>query len=139
MDAARPARASTRRLRLLRAPAAAAVLLVPGAAALAAITVRKQSSTTIVLAAGKTRTVVVPYPDALEYANATYGGRTIVLGPAAGATGSEPSRSLVSVVSAGSVLGGSEYRVRVHNGNKAGTAAERVKVVATTVEALPHR
>jgi len=115
----------------------AALALLP-ATALASSEVIKHASRTITLAPGKTRTVTVPYPDALKYGNATYSGRTIVLGAAPGAAGSAPERALVKVSLAGSVLGGSEYQARITNTNPSGTAPERVKVIATTVEPLPH-
>ncbi|MGD0198457.1 MAG: hypothetical protein ABSC56_11220 [Solirubrobacteraceae bacterium] len=112
--------------------------LLASSAALAASTIELQASTTVNIAAGRTETVTVGYPDALEYGNATYAGRTVVLGPPAGARGATPSRGAVKVLSAGSVLGGSAYKVRIHNANRSGTAPLRVAVTAITREPLPH-
>jgi hypothetical protein len=117
---------------------AALLTLLGAATALASSSITKHASATVVLAAGRTRTVTVPYPDALEYANARYSGTSHVLGPPPGSHGSAPNRSDVEILSAASALGGSEYRVRVRNSNPAGTAPVRVTVVATTVEPLPH-
>jgi hypothetical protein len=117
---------------------AGAVVLLAGGSAFAAAATTKRGSTTKTIAAGKTVTVAVPYPDALKYGNATYSGRAVVRGPAPGATGSAPSLAKVTILSKGSVLGGSEYQVRAHNGNAPGTAPVRLEVIATTVEPLPH-
>jgi len=108
------------------------------APALGAHAITKEASATVTLAPGETRTVTVGYPDALEYGNASYSGRTVVLGPAPGAPGRQPRRSAVAVLGASSALGGSDYRVRVRNRNPSGTAPERVRVIAITIEPLPH-
>lgn len=108
------------------------------ASAFAAGATTKHGTATKAIAAGKTLTLAVPYPDALKYGNATYSGRAIVLASAPGATGSAPSLAKVRILSKGSILGGSEYQVRAHNANAAGTAPVRLKVIATTVEPLPH-
>lgn len=118
--------------------AAALALLAAATTAAAAGGRVKHATRTVQIAAGKTRTVTVPYPDALKYGNATYSGRTIVLGAVPGAAGTGPQRGLVTVLEAGSVLGGSEYRARIRNANAKGTAPERVEVVARTVEPLAH-
>lgn len=91
------------------------------------------------LAAGHARTVTVPFPDALKYGNARYSGRVVVLGAFPGAAGRTPRRSLVRIERAQPVVGGSEWQVRVRNGNSPGTAAVRLEVIATTTEPLPHR
>jgi hypothetical protein len=117
---------------------AAALLLAFATAAGAASKVTKHARSTVTIAAGRTRTVYVPYPDALKYGNATYAGKVLVLGAAPGAPGRRPQWALVKVLSAGSALGGSEYRARIRNANASGTAPVRVEVVATTVERLPH-
>jgi hypothetical protein len=119
---------------MMRAAAVAALVLLPAGAAIAAGAVTKRGWQTVAIAPGRTRTVNVAYPDALKYANATYSGAVKVLGPAPGSSGGAPSRSLVRIVSAGSALGGSEYRAVIHNANAAGTAPERVEVAAITRE-----
>lgn len=101
----------------------------------AASVVDKHHSATVTIAAGQTRTLTVPFPDALRYGNATYRGTHSVT---ALASGRAPDPHLVRVLSAHSILGGSEYQVRIRNANPAGTAAVRVRVTATTVEPLPH-
>ncbi len=118
--------------------AAALALLAAAATAAAASPLVKQATRTVQIAAGKTRTVNVPYPDALEYGNATYSAKTIVLGAVPGAEGTAPQRRLVTVLGTGSALGGSEYRARIRNANAKGTAPVRVEVLARTVEPLPH-
>jgi hypothetical protein len=99
--------------------------------------VTKHSSASVVLAAGETRALSTPYPDALEYGNARYSGRVRVV--AISGAGAKPSLAKVRILSSGASLGGSQYSARVHNGNAPGTAAVRVTVIATTVEPLPHR
>jgi len=126
-----------RRMGLLAALSAALVLAT--GAALAAGEVVKHARRVVSLAAGATRTVTVPYPDALEYGNARYSGHVGVRAPAGTSAGRAPTTAKVAILAAGSVLGGSEYRARVHNGNAGGTAPVRVTVTATTVEPLPHR
>jgi hypothetical protein len=108
------------------------------AAALAASRVVKHASKVVTIAAGATRTVTVPYPDALEYGNARYSGHVSVLAPIGTTPGRAPTLAKVKVLEAGSALGGSEYQARVHNGNATGTAPVRVSVTTTTVEPLPH-
>jgi len=138
MDAARSTRARARGVRRTLAIAAALALAPATAAAGAASDVVKRATRTVRIAAGKTRTVDLPYPDALKYGNATYSGKVIVLGAVRGAAGTAPRRGLVSVLDAGSVLGGSEYMARIHNANVKGSAPVRVEVLARTVEPLPH-
>jgi hypothetical protein len=118
--------------------AAALALLAVAATAGAASDVVKQATRTVQIAAGKTRTVNVPYPDALKYGNATYSGEVIFLGAVRGAAGTAPRRGLVSVLDARSMLGGSEYMARIHNANVKGSAPVRVEVVARTLEPLPR-
>jgi hypothetical protein len=113
---------------------AAAILL-----ALLAGPLVKHSVDVITLPAGHARTVTVPFPDALEYGNARYSGRAVVLGGPAGARGRAPHRALVRVLDGRPVLGGSEWQVHIVNGNPAGTAPVRLEVIATTTEPLPHR
>jgi hypothetical protein len=115
-----------------------AVALLAAAAAVAANSVEKKHSESITIAAGQTRTLTVPYPDALKYGNARYAGRAVVLAPKGGAKGLRPKLTKVKILEAQSVLGGSEYQARAHNGNGAGTAAVRFSVTAVTIEPLPH-
>ena len=61
-----------------------------------------------------------------------------MLAPKPGAKGRRPNLNKAKILYAGSVLGGSSYEVRAHNGNRAGTAAVRIEIIATTVEPLPH-
>jgi hypothetical protein len=120
--------------------AATAVLaaLVPTAGALAAGSIVKHQVGSISVAPGQTRTLTVPYPDALEYGNARYYGHaTIKRGPARGSARPASIRA-VKILATGSVEGGSEFQVRVRNANPAGTGAVELVVTATTVEPLPH-
>lgn len=94
----------------------------------------KHAHGSIAVPAGQTRTLDVPFPDALEYAGATYSGKAAVLAPARGAKGSAPKLGKVRILEAGSVLGGSEYQAGAHNGNAAGTAAVTLSVSTTTRE-----
>ena len=117
---------------------AAAVALLGSATAFAARSVVKTNTGFVSVPAQQTRTLSVPYPDALEYGNARYSGRWIVLVPPFGTKGRKPLIAAVKALSAGEAEGGSLFRVRVRNGNAAGTAPVRVEVIATTVEPLPH-
>ncbi|MGD1051130.1 MAG: hypothetical protein ABR947_08685 [Solirubrobacteraceae bacterium] len=117
----------------------AAVALVGAGSALAAThSVTKHQIGFVSVPAQQERTLSVPYPDALEYGNARYSGRWIVLLPLPGTKGREPSIAKVKALSAGEAEGGSLFRVRVRNGNAVGTAPVRLEVIATTVEPLPH-
>jgi hypothetical protein len=118
--------------------AIAAVAALAAGAALAASSIVKRHSESTTIAAGQTRTLTVPYPDALKYGNARYSGSVMVLAPKAGVKGRPPKLAKVRILEAQSVLGGSEYQARAHNGNAAGTAAVRFTVTATTLEPLPH-
>ena len=111
--------------------------LVATAVAAAATSITKNMIATVNIPAGATRTLSVPYPDALEYGNARYSGR-YALAPKPLASGSRPDLAKVRILEAQSVEGGSLYRVRAHNGNRRGSAAVRLTIVATTVEPLPH-
>ncbi len=122
----------------INAAAALALAATLAAAALASGSLTKNRIDIVAIAAGHTRTLNVPYPDALEYGNARYSGRVVVLAPAAGARGGRPDLAKVRILSAQPALGGSLYRVRARNANAAGTAAPRLEVIATTVEPLPH-
>jgi len=118
--------------RAVLAGLAASAALV--ASAYGAATVSKRATRTATVAAGRTKTIYVPYPDALKYGGATYSGSVAILPPAAGAHGSAPSLAKVTISSRGEALGGSEYRVVVRNANASGTAPVRVRVTATTRE-----
>ena len=111
---------------------------VATAVAIAGTSIVKRHSAAIVIAAGQTRTLTVPYPDALKYGNARYSGHAVVLAPRLGAQGRPPTLAKVKILEAQPVLGGSEFQARARNGNAAGTAAVRVSVTATTIEPLPH-
>jgi hypothetical protein len=120
-------------------PAAIAVVLLAAAMALAAGSVTKSKTGSVTIRAGQTRTLTVPYPDALKYGNARYSGswRLALLAPGA-SSGHAPNIAKVTILSTGPVEGGSAYAVRAHNANAAGSAPVRLEVSATTVEPLPH-
>lgn len=113
-------------------------VLLAASLAIAATSITKQISGIVSIRAGQTRTLSVPYPDALEYGNARYSGRAVVLAPKPGAKGRSPSLKKVKILYAESVLGDSSFEVRARNTNNSGTAAVRLEVIATTVEPLPH-
>jgi hypothetical protein len=110
-----------------------ALLAAPSALAGGGYTT-KHTHGSIAVPAGQTRTLTVPYPDALEYGGAIYSGKAVVLAPPPGTKHSAPKLGKVRILEAGSVLGGSEYQARAHNGNAAGTAAVTLSVTATTRE-----
>jgi hypothetical protein len=116
----------------------AAVALLAGATAFAASSITKATFGTKQIPAGQTRTVTVPYADALKYGNARYSGSVEIKPPLPFVSGTAPDLAKVKILSKGSVLGGSEYQVRAHNGNAPGTAPVRLEVTTTTVEPLPH-
>jgi hypothetical protein len=117
--------------------AATGVGLALAAVAFAAGALTKINSGSLIVPAGQTRTMTVPYPDALEYGNARYSGSwRLLLSRSHG--GRAASIAKVTVLRTGSVQGGSAYAVRVHNANASGTTAVRLEVTATTVEPLPH-
>ncbi len=115
----------------------AATLVSAAAAAGAARSQILHADATIAIPAGDTRSLAVPYPDALEYGNAHYHGAWKVLGPPARASGRTPRTVEVTIIAAGPIEGGSLYRVRARNANAAGTAPIRLEVIATTT--LPGR
>jgi hypothetical protein len=108
------------------------------AVALAASAITKHQDGFLAIPAGQTRTLTVPFPDALEYGNARYSGRAIVVGPWPNVKRRTPDLKKVKIISAGSVEGGSAYQARARNDNRPGTAPVRLEVIATTVEPLPH-
>lgn len=110
------------------------MLVVAGASSAGAAADRATlaAGRTFRLKAGGVRTFRVAYPDALKYGGSKYSGRVRILMPAAGAPGSRPSLQKVQVLSRGACLGGSDFCARVRNSNPSGTAAVRVRIVATT-------
>lgn len=128
---AMPARSGFRRAIL--AGVVLGVLACASTAALASSTpLVKRASRTISLRAGQTRTVLVPYPDALEFGGARYSGRVKVLSVAAPGHGRQPSLLLVKVLSKASSEGGSLLRVRIRNANAPGTLPVRALITAIT-------
>jgi hypothetical protein len=125
-------------LRWAGAAAIGAGALLAASAAIAASSLTKHHTGFINVPAGQTRTLSIPYPDALEYGNATYSGREVVRAVRFGPRLRAPDLRKVTILYAASVEGGSSFEVRAHNANGAGTAAVRVEVIATTVEQLPH-
>lgn len=95
--------------------------------------ITKNEIASVTIAPGATRTLSVPFPDALEYSGARYLGRH-ELARKPGAAGSEPQLSKVAIIESGAVEGGSLYRVRARNANPPGSAPVRLTVIATTVE-----
>ena len=118
--------------------ALALAALAASPTALAAGSVSKHQVGRVNISAGQTRSLAVPYPDALEYRNARYSGSSRIELLAPGRRQPAAVRAKVTILSAEPVLGGSEYRVRAHNGNAPGTAPVVLVVAATTVEPLPH-
>ena len=117
-----------------RAIAIALLALVPGAGlALAATGTTLHAVKTYSLAAVRTKTFSVGYPDALEFGGARYSGSVKLLAPAGSAHGSRPSLRKVHVKDAGSTLGDSQYSATIENDNPAGSAPIRVRITATTV------
>jgi len=126
---------------LARPPAVLAIVaavLVAAGAALASTSITKYRFGQINIPAGQTRTLTVPFADALKYGNASYSGRARLLAPAPGQKGSRPTLAKARILSSGAILGGSEYRARAYNGNRAGTAALTLSVTTATIEQLPH-
>jgi hypothetical protein len=121
-----------------RAVAITLLALLGAAPALAAGSLTKRTTAAVAIPAGATRSLSVPYPDALEYANASYLGRHR-LARQPGAGGTAPSLAKVTILEAQSVEGGSLYMVRAHNANALGSAPVRLTITAITVERLPHR
>jgi hypothetical protein len=108
------------------------LLAVGTGTAVAASGTTLHTTKTFSLKADQTRTFKVTYPDALKYGKSKYSGKVQILRPTNGAHGSQPSLRKVHILSKGSCVGGSVLCVKVRDGNKAGTAAVRVKITATT-------
>jgi hypothetical protein len=94
-----------------------AAVLVLAATAVASTT--KTKSKTVSIAAGKTMTVIVPYPDALKHGGSKYKCSVKVL------SGS------VKTLSKGSAQGGSVCQAKLRN---TGQGTAKAKVTATTIE-----
>jgi hypothetical protein len=120
-----------------RALAIALLAALFAATALAASSITKHTVAAVAIPAGATRSLSVPYPDALEYGNARYLGRHR-LAREPGAGGAAPNLAKVTILEAQSVEGGSLYMVRAHNANAHGSAPVRLTLTAITVEPLPH-
>jgi hypothetical protein len=114
-----------------------AALLGAAAAAAAANSITKNEINTVTLTPGSTRTLSVPYPDALKYGNARYSGSHDLMRKPFSA-GSPPTLAKVRILTTQSIEGGSLYSVRAHNANAPGTAPVQLVVIATTIEPLPH-
>jgi hypothetical protein len=86
------------------------------------------------LAAGKTRTFDVGYPDALKYGGASYSGSVRLMPPASCGPRNNPCPRLdrVHVLSKSSCEGGSDFCARVRNSNARGTVSYGVRLTATT-------
>lgn len=90
--------------------------------ALASVT---SNSKTVTLGARSTKTVTVPYPNALQFSGARYTCTWKI-------TGVEPGK--VKILSHGSALGGTVCRVKAHNPAAPSIdASVRFKVIATTI------
>jgi len=113
-------------------------VLIAATSALAAGSVTKHKTGSISVPAGQTRTLTVPYPDALKYGNARYSGHAAIELRRVGGSGRPASVTKVKILKAASVEGGSAFQVRAYNGNLGGTTAVRLQVTTTTVESLPH-
>lgn len=121
-----------------RALAAIALAASLGASAAAAATsITKHRTASVTIPAGATRTLNVPYPDALKYGNARYSDSIRVLRKR-GSRGSAPDVGRIGILEGQAVEGGSLYRVRAHNANPPGSAPVELTVTTTTVEPLPH-
>ena len=111
--------------------------LVLLATAATAVAITKNAIGLVTIAPGATRTLSVPFPDALKYAGARYSG-SHELATKPGAPGRKPELSKVAILEAQAVEGGSLYLVKAHNGNAPGTAPVRLTVIATTIEPPRH-
>ncbi|HEX3318999.1 MAG TPA: hypothetical protein VHR88_13335 [Solirubrobacteraceae bacterium] len=98
---------------------AIAALLAVGIVAVAAAATTKTKSKTVTVLKGKTRTAIVPYPNALQQGNAKYKcSASVVSG----------NKSKVKI-SKGSAEGGSVCQAKITN---KGSSSAKVKVTATT-------
>ena len=124
----------------LRTAVAALVLGLACAAAVDAAALASQPSVVktdtrvVELYAARTTTVELPYPDALEFAGASYSSRVRIIGSPRDVGGARPRLSLIRVLSSESTEGGSLLKVRIRNRNPRGTLAARAIVTAVTTE-----
>ena len=119
-------RAATALLALLACAA------IAQAASAAPHTLVKRDMRTVALRPGRTTTVTVPYPDALEFGGARYSGTVKILLPPPGARGRRPTLRLIKLLSDGPAEGESLFRVRIRNDNPPGTLPARAVIVALT-------
>jgi hypothetical protein len=89
--------------------------------------VKRHEETVSVLPA-RTTTVNVAYPDALEFAGATYSGEVRVIRPNPDVGGTPPKLSLVTVLTKEPAEGGSVLHVRIRNANPRGTLAAQAEI-----------
>jgi hypothetical protein len=111
--------------KLQRIALCAIVVVLPAvyAGTVAAKTRHTKSVTkTFVLKSGATKAFNVGYPLALKYGNAKYSGKVVI----------QPKSSKVKVLSKGSAVGGSVFRVKVRNGNASSVHPVSVRITATT-------
>src|SRR5258708_27932926 len=93
----------------------------------------KKNTKTFSLKGGDRKTFMVPYPDALKFGNAKYGGSVAILKPAKLGKGQKaPDLKKVKVISKGSAVGGSDFSAKVNNANAKDTAPVQVRLTATT-------
>jgi hypothetical protein len=125
-----------------RSRLAVAVLVVmalgAGVASAASERTTLHRSRTFRLAAGRTRTFKVGYPDALKYGGSKYSGSVVFLFPHHTYATAASARSKVHVLSKGSCDGGSDFCARVRNSYPSGTRPVFVRVTAIT-ELAPGR
>ncbi len=118
--------------------AAAALLALLACAAIAAAAsaapsaLVKRDMRTVALRPGRTATVNLPYPDALEFGGARYSGTVKILLPPPSARGRRPTLHLIKLLSDGPAEGGSLFRVRIRNDNPPGTLPARAVIAALT-------
>jgi hypothetical protein len=127
-------------VRRTRFTIALVVVLVAGAAVASAAPERKtlRHSRVFSLAAGKTRTFKVGYPDALKFGGSKYSGAIGFLFPhhTYGIASRAPSK--LHVLRKGSCDGGSDFCATVRNSYPSGTRPVLVRVTAIT-ELPPDR
>jgi hypothetical protein len=93
-------------------------------ASVAVAAIVKSNSKSVNLGARSTKTVTVPYPDALKFGNAKYSCKWKI-------TGVEPGK--VKILSHGSVNGGTACQVKAHNPAAPSVdAGVKFTVIATT-------
>lgn len=124
MRTGRTARSSNRPKGRFAAVVALACIAALSVASVALAAVVKSNSKTVTLGARSTKTVTVPYPDALKFGGATYKCTWKI-------TGVDPGK--VKILSHGSAEGGTVCRVKARNPAAPSIdASVRFKVIATT-------